>query len=372
MRKENFYRLFLFFIFLIVIAGLSEFILRLAAKPQNRYYLWLPSKKSVFKPYPGIMPGIDNLTVFQTNSDGVRGDELTSRHSLRILTVGGSATECLYVDQQKSWPHLLQKKLSSFYKEDIWVGNIGRSGLSTIANVIELKYLLPQYNKIDLIISLAGFNDFQSTLLNTYILNSQKGEQEKISMVFAAHPLKAQAGFYEKSALWQFLQKSIDYYSRRNKDIVEDSVGSWYLGARNARKRASEAIDNLPDLSVSLKIFEDNINAMIDLAQKRSIRIIFITQPYLWNKNLTSAQKGLLWFGFTSDKKKYYSVSALASGMKEFNSKLIEVCKRRNVEYIDLENLLPQDTTVFYDDVHFNNSGCLKVADVIVAYLINN
>ncbi len=372
MRKENLYRLILIYISVVVIICLSEFILSLVIKPQNKYCLWLPSQRAIFKPYPGIMPGVGRQAVFATNSEGVRGDELTNKHSFKILAVGGSTTECLYIDQQKSWPHILQEKLSSAYKQDVWVGNIGRSGLSTTGNLIELKYLLPQYQRIDLIIALVGFNDLQSSLLNTFIPNSYKSDEEKIEMVFVVRPPKKNAKFYENSALWNIIKKSISYYFIRNKDIVEDSVGSWYIGARNARKRASEIVNSLPDLSINLSIFENNINEIIDLAQKRSIRIIFLTQPCLWNENLTVTEKDLLWFGFTADKKKYYSIPALASGLNKFNTRLIEICKRRNIECIDLESFIAQDTTVFYDDVHFNESGCSKVADVIASYFINN
>jgi len=369
MRKENLYRLILIFVSVTVIVCLSELILGLMIKPRNKYCLWLPSKKAIFKPYPKIMVGVGNQAVFQTNSDGVRGDELTNRQQFRVLAVGGSTTECLYIDQQKSWPGLLQKRLSSAYNQEVWVGNIGRSGLSTIGNIIELKYLLPQYQNIDLIVALVGFNDLQSSLLNTFILNSYKSDEEKIGMVFVVHPPKEKAKFYENSALWNIIKKPINYYFRRNKDMVEDYIGSWYVGARNARKRALEICNSLPDLSVNLAIFENNINEMIELAQRRSIRIIFLTQPYLWNNNLTADEKDLLWFGFTADNKKYYSIEALANGLRKFNSRLIEVCKRRKIECIDLENYIPQDTTAFYDDVHFNESGCVKVADIVAGYL---
>ncbi len=354
---------------ILIIICVSEITLCFTFPTPNKYYLWLPSWKAIFKPYPGIMPGVTGNVVFKTNSEGVRGDELTDKQRIKILAVGGSTTECLYIDQQKTWPYILQNNLSSAYRQDVWVGNIGRSGLSTTGNLIELKYLLPQYRKIDLIIALVGFNDFQSALLNTFIQNNLKSDREKIEMVFVKHPSRI-GRFYENSALWKIMQKFINYYSRRNKGIVEDTAGSWYIGARNARKRASQTSNNLPDLTSSLTVFENNINEMIDLAKERSIRIIFLTQPYIWNKNLTPAEKDLLWFGFTDDKKNYYSVAALANGLKKFNLRLAEVCKRRNVECIDLESIIPQDTSVFYDDVHFNEGGCLKVADVVTGYLV--
>jgi len=370
MRKIIFRKLILIFIYLIAIVCFSELVLRFIIHPQNKFYLWSPSRKYIFKPYPGVMPGVGNRAIFQINSDGVRGDELTSKSSFNILAIGGSTTECLYIDQWKSWPYILQKNLSALFKQNVWVGNLGRSGLSTTGNLIEMKYLLPQYRQVDLILVLAGFNDFQSSLLNTFIQNSYKSDREKIEMVFVGRPPKERAKFYENSVLWSIVKKTIIYYFQKdNKEIVEDSVGSWYIGARNDRKRALEICNNLPDLSISLKIFENNINEIIDLAKKRSIRIIFVTQPSIWKNNLTASEKDLLWFGFTADKRKYYSIEALAAGLKKFNSRLMEACKKRNIEYIDLTDSLPQDTSVFYDDVHFNESGCLKVAEVITSYL---
>jgi lysophospholipase L1-like esterase len=67
--------------------------------------------------------------------------------------------------------------------------------------------------------------------------------------------------------------------------------------------------------------------------------------------------------------KKYYSVEALSDGMSQYNDKLIEVCKARGVEYIDLASRLPKDTTAFYDDAHFNESGAKMVAEAIFEYL---
>jgi lysophospholipase L1-like esterase len=354
-------------IFIIICA--SEIILNFIFPSHNKYCLWLPCRKAIFKPYPQVMPGVSGNAVFATNSQGVRGDELTDKQHIRILAVGGSTTECLYIDQQKTWSYILQNNLSSAYGQDVWVGNIGRSGLSTTGNLIELKYLLPQYRKIDLIIALVGFNDFQSALLNTFISNSLKSDQEKIGMVFVVRP-SPKGRFYENSALWRTIYAIINYCSRKNRDVVEDSVGSWYIGARRARKMAQATIDTLPDLSADLKVFENNVDGMIDLARQRSIRIIFLTQPYIWSKNLTPAENDLLWFGFAEDKKKYYSTGALIQGLEKFNSRLREICMRRNVECIDLASLIPHDTSAFYDDVHFNGGGCQKVADIISGCII--
>ena len=50
------------------------------------------------------------------------------RINYRILTLGGSSTECLVLDQTEAWPQLLQDRLNETNKYQVWVGNAGQSG----------------------------------------------------------------------------------------------------------------------------------------------------------------------------------------------------------------------------------------------------
>jgi hypothetical protein len=42
------------------------------------------------------------------------------------------------------------------------------------------------------------------------------------------------------------------------------------------------------------------------------------------------------------------------------------------VECIDLATTLEKDTTVFYDDVHFNESGAQKVSKTVSNYFLSH
>jgi len=48
----------------------------------------------------------------------------------------------------------------------------------------------------------------------------------------------------------------------------------------------------------------------------------------------------------------------------------LRICQERRVECLDLAPLLEKDTTVFYDDVHFNESGARKVAQAVSRYVL--
>ncbi len=58
--------------------------------------------------------------------------------------------------------------------------------------------------------------------------------------------------------------------------------------------------------------------------------------------------------------------------MDAYNQVVLEICKTENVPCIDIASKLPKDTRVFYDDIHFNISGCAMVADLVVAGLMNH
>jgi len=75
------------------------------------------------------------------------------------LAVGGSTVECLYLDDEESWPRLLMNELDETKDgRRVITMNIGKSGHGIRNNILELKYL-PDYYEPDLIVVMAGAND---------------------------------------------------------------------------------------------------------------------------------------------------------------------------------------------------------------------
>ena len=90
--------------------GAAEFALRLAM-PVG-YFIWKPHMSRTFVPAPEVMPGVSGESKFRTNSQGLRADEPPAQNVHRILTLGGSTTECLYLDQSEAWPQVMQDTLN--------------------------------------------------------------------------------------------------------------------------------------------------------------------------------------------------------------------------------------------------------------------
>lgn len=382
-NRENLFRL------ILVIAGLAlalligEFGLRTYYSikgKDHKYYVWPPNLRKVSRPIPGTMPGVDGIAHFDVNSDGIRGDEFSQDQQYRILAIGGSTTECLFLDQRKSWPYALQEKLNGLHLSKVWVGNVGKSGLNTREHFMHAKYILPQYQGIDVILILVGANDLLRRLIEDrdydpdYLDHYDYWEQRLIKGAFSETPYykgkyRFRSGYYDELAIGSLIKEVMDIYSRRG--MVQDETGNLFVNLRNLRKGATEIVEDLPDLTSGLEEYKRNLNAVINIAQSRSIRIIFLTQPSLWKKDMTKKERDLLWTGWieSSKSKRYYAETALMRGMQAYNDALLEVCMTRGTECIDLAGILPKSDTIFYDDMHFNDKGSLMTADVIFKYL---
>ena len=358
---------------------MGELALWMYLPPANKYYALEPNHHVVFNPYPGVMPGITGESHYVINSEGIRGDEFSAKDDYRILVIGGSTAQCIYLDQAEAWPQLLQTKLNQARPEwPVWVGNIGKSGHTSYEHIAHMQYLLPQYPDLDAVILLVGANDLGlvTRLGEAYgpdYLTTPGMKQVIMSRAFDILPTQNPdlLPYYQHRAAWCLMSKvkQTRQTTTATNIELEDEAGKNYIARRRARKEAIIE-DRLPDLSLGLAAYHKNINTIIDLAQAHGIRLILMTQPAMWRSDLRPAEEDLLWFGWRADLIVYYSVEALAAGMAVHNEKLLEICQQRQVECIDLASALPQDTTVFYDDVHFNESGAEQAAGVIANYLL--
>ena len=65
----------------------------------------------------------------------------------------------------------------------------------------------------------------------------------------------------------------------------------------------------------------------------------------------------------------YYSVDAMADGMERYNNVLVDTCRRRGVECLDLAAALARSTDNFYDDVHFTEAGSAEAGQLVAEHL---
>lgn len=374
-RRKRWFTLIAVLAGCMVAAALGEGVLRWYFPAQDLYYVWPPDLNIVFRPDPAILPGVQGDARFFTNSSGVRGDEFSDDQAYRVLAIGGSTTECAYLDQAETWPALLQDRLARVLGRKVWVSNVGKSGMNTRDHVLHTKYLLPQFPRIDAVLLLVGVNDFHlATSDTTYDPQAAlrpEYEEKQRRRSFARIPAQGPRYHYSRTGIWRLISVVKEVTIVRTLNLpAQTTTGEMYRTWREHRLRGRTIVDNLPDLKPALDEYRRNLDIIVGHITQKGARLILITQPTMWRPDLASSEQQLLWMGgigqFQEGKAQgYYSVSALDRGMRQYNAVTMEVCRKHSLTCIDLSDVVTRDTSVFYDDVHFNESGALTVAKLV-------
>jgi lysophospholipase L1-like esterase len=305
-----------------------------------------PGLDFVYRPTPGVMRDVSSEAHVHFNTWGVRGDDPPPRaDAARILCVGGSTTLCTYLDNAKTWPHLLGQDLSAdAAPKKTWVGNVGMASF-TSADHLQFIEQSPLVDEMDCLIVQVGVNDFMSCIAGP-----------------RPEPLWA------RSRVRKLLRSLANQYAESSIEI-EDTAGQVYQ--RRRALRAAAAIDrDPPDLGQGLREYADDIRAIVDACRSRGVRVVFTTQPVLWKADLDSENERLLWFGQLPDGR-YLSVDQLRGGMDRYNETLAQICRECGVELVDLRQL-NGDPAIFYDDCHFTETGARQVAAVVAHHFLEH
>ena len=350
-----------------------------AFTPKDRgYYVWPPNLNVEFVSKPDTMPGVSGPARFLINSQGIRGPEMAKdrQGEYRILTIGGSTTECLYLDQEETWPHLLGEKLRRTAEgRRVWVGNIGKSGTSSRDHILAMKHVVPRYD-VDAVVFLIGVNDMHlsPTQQGGYDPRFMEREENLASILphaFSVYPQKPREPLYKLTRVWEVVRMARRLL-RAQRGAVQVSGGEQYIILRE-RRRTARILTDLPDLTSSLDEYERNIARLVELGRRMGVRLVFLTQPTIWRRGLAPEELAMLWLGGAGDFWErpglpYYSPEALARGMDAYNVRLLTVCHKLALECVDLARAVPKNLNMHYDDAHFNEEGARRVAEVVAGY----
>jgi lysophospholipase L1-like esterase len=333
---------------LLVALSVGEVFLRALLQDtlSPRFHTRQPGMQRVFRPMPGAMPGVWGESRYTINSLGIRAPEFPPRaDAYRILCIGGSTTECSYLDDEETWPHLLMQRWNQSPRAPrVWVGNLGISGFAThhhLRFVQESKWL----GEVDCVVLLAGVNDL------TRYLRRPVGACEDADPPDRASPLWTRSRVL---AVVRFVREG--YLAI----MAEDAAGRNYVLRRRARQQASQ-MEPLPDLTQALAEYRQRLYGIIRAIRRRGAVPVFLTQPTLWDGHLGPQAESLLWLGSRETPGHYVSVAGLRQGVDRYNEVLRSVCDELGVTCIDLGPMQGR-VEFFYDDCHFSEAGAREVA----------
>lgn len=386
LRKPRLHPVFAWIVVICVSAiGLAlsafgfEFYLK--SRKFDGYTVWPPRVDQTVKAKPGLLPGISGPARITTNKYGIRARDFSFRDDYRILAIGGSTTECIFLDDTETWAFLLGKKLEDKLRSTrVWVGNVGKSGHTTRNHIEVMEKFVPQLSSIDAVFLMVGINDMSLRLSHgggavrggtaeEFQLETKKGTfvtiPEVVDPIYRFPRLRSRI-----EVLRHRICGCEQVGGDEDSPYVIDAGGVQYEKWRLHRRLSKKRIRTVPRIADDLNVFRANLNELIDLAERQNIRVVFATQPTIWHHGMSSHVKSLLWFGGVGPFQQvagqpYYTVDVLMKVINRYNRVLKTVCEQRQVECVDLAAIIPRDTTAFYDDCHFNENGARLVADAV-------
>lgn len=366
--------------------ALVEATLRVAVPgpTEVRHLLHPPSRVTIFRPEPGVMPGVEYAeSRFTTNAAGLRGAPIPDPGILRVLAIGGSTTEALYLDDRDAWTAVMEGALTQRLGRPVWVGNAGKSGLTSFAHVSQALAYVDDI-KPDVIVIQAGINDL------TMCVSGDK--QELIDTAFRfrwrdawdayghrifseVNPPNAGRGLRLQAVLDRVLERfaSRRHTAEASASIVQDRQASYYRVLR-ARREGAPKVDTDPDIAPCLTAFDDNLRRIAGIVLPLGIRLVLVTQGSLYRDPMPDEDERLLWFG-AKDRSvfgeppapQYYSAPVMMRALARYNVVTLRLCEEKKLVCVDADALLPHTTATYYDDVHLNIAGARSLGEAVAS-----
>lgn len=266
-------------------------------------------------------------------NDEVNKESLGS--ALKILFLGGSTTESNEVDEPFRFPTLVGKKLSERIGHKVVGLNGGVRGHTTQES-INLLLNHPTYHKADVVVLMHNIND--------RLFLSEKGTYK--TYLSSSSPTSWVS--VEKSAK-DFYHNLVDFVSYRSNILFLIKKNVLHVNPWTGEKTGlivDEQVLDYPDRNFgqSISLFSQNLKFFLALAQEGGQIPILMTQPL----------GKFSWF------------------QSRFNEEIRKVALTQKVNLIDLDKVMEEERQLFFysDQIHFTNSGSIKIAQIIVEYLM--
>jgi lysophospholipase L1-like esterase len=332
-------------IFLRVVSPPSPWSPLLPLRPKNRMELHVN------------LNGVSPVAIHSTNSLGLRGDEPPANwnQSYTIVTIGGSTTQCFFLDDHKTWPYLLGQNLKDKY-ENVWVGNGGLDGQTTRAHIIFMEEVISRLRP-KAVVLLVGANDLGLSLREDRRLRGNGFD--------AGKPIW-HIRFFGRSRLFQILylwkQALFDDVKVVNKSGDGDRI------FKPLPQVAEQLPADLRTLLPTLNEYRQNIERIIQLGRSYNVRVVFLTQPLLYEDTeyWKRIEGNFYWINQTKGR---ISAASYWKLLDIYNKTLLETCAKERVECFDLASAIPHNDSYFYDNGHFNERGAALVAEQVAAFL---
>lgn len=293
-----------------------------------------PGYQQTFTPDANVLKGLSPTSTYTINSLGLRGEE-PQDSATGILCLGGTTTECVYLDDSKTWPQQLMLTMGSASPEEgIWVANAGQGSLATGHHLqfIEQSPLTAQF---DTVVMLVGLNDLLRELRGLPTGN-------------AAPP------WFARLASLELVQRVWNGYLGMG--LVADATGTKLTLLRRLQPHTQDYI--APDLTAALEAYRRRLVELIAACERKNLQPVFVSQPVTGSVKLRRRL----------DLAEARNVDLLAEMIGQYNRVLIDVCNEHDVQVVDLSSMNGVDE-YFCDHYNFSEAGAAEFARILAESL---
>ena len=299
------------------------------------------------------LPGLRGPNLFTTNNMGFRGDDLAipkPANEFRIFMVGGSTTECLYLDDSKAITRVLQNELNKQTTNlTVKVFGAGKSGDASDDHCSMIIHRIVQLQP-DMIIVFAGINDLTRAIVNYDYLHYVKDEPpERLRLLkYLATESQIVRRFY--------------YLFGQMSPPVTQVFQEIHL--RSEYKKSIRLCNSLPVSNERPRVdpgaYANNLRTIAGAAQAQGIKLVLMTQQTTWNGPENANLKEWQWLVCRSGTR--YREDYMNEALTALNDQTRQVARQFSIPVYDLAGTMPKSRDFFYDDVHFNDRGAQEAA----------
>lgn len=311
---------------------------------------------------PGLS-GITGHNHFTTDNMGFRGDSLITpkpRGEFRIFIVGGSTTECFYVDDANDMSRVVQNDLAAQAPDSttVKVYNVGMSGAASDDHVAMISQRLVLLQP-DMIVVFCGINDLTRSIYDYdylhYVDIRPEPWQRCLKHVIMESQLVRRA---------YYLRQRIHKDPRR---MLEERLLETNYAGLVGLQRTLPVTDKRPRTDETS--YRDNLVSMVGLARAHGVRLVFMTQQSTWNSHVDPHARDWSWMrnrtGVT------YREDYMDAALESLNDVMRGVAAGNDVPVFDLARTMPKSLKYFYDDCHFNTEGSITAGHELAKMLVS-
>ena len=329
--------------------GSQERHIRLRERP--------PEFKAYVSPASSEMQYIDGLDagkkLLRTDKNGfIEPSGEYKNPDMNIVFLGGSTTECEFVEENKRFPYVVGKKIEEQTGLKVNSFNAGMYGNNTLHSInILLNKIIPM--KSDIVVMMHNINDLHILMHEQTYWNNNSTRSPILSVDYKTGVLRK-----IKNATFPNLFRELKFHI--NNVLSKGSNDEFYNTRNNKITINSKKI---------IEQFEINLKLFVSISKISGIKPVLMTQFNRFKEKpdetvLKSIGKSLEQFNMS-----YQEYRELYNSLTD---SILKVAAKNNIAVIDLSSKVPKTNEYMYDSIHLNNNGSLYVSKIVSDNLLHS